>query len=253
MINEYYRPKDLDEAYRLLSRKTPSTRPLGGGTQLSRDHSAEPVAVVDLQALGLDDIVRTGEQLRVGATTTLQAFYQSDTVPEMWQEIARREAALNKRNAATAAGTLASGDGRSWWANAMLAVDARLVWLPGEIEQAFGDWLPLRNQPPAAGLLISRIVLPLNVQLFYDSVERTPASPPELVVMMARWPSGRSRVVLGGYAAHPILILDGPDAAGAEQIIQNACSQLGNIDISYSQSISKTLIHRLIQQSEANQ
>jgi len=35
MITEYHRPEALETALKLLRRKTPATRPLGGGTILS--------------------------------------------------------------------------------------------------------------------------------------------------------------------------------------------------------------------------
>lgn len=50
MVIEYNRPKTLDEALSLLSRKGIKTLPLGGGTILNQP-STERYAVVDLQSL----------------------------------------------------------------------------------------------------------------------------------------------------------------------------------------------------------
>ena len=48
MITAYHRPGSLDEALKLLSRRSPVTVPLGGGTVLSHQRG-EGIEVVDLQ------------------------------------------------------------------------------------------------------------------------------------------------------------------------------------------------------------
>ena len=63
MIIEYYRPQSLEEALELLARPGLTTVPLGGGTVVNQP-SPEPVAVVDLQALGLNMIVETDVNYR---------------------------------------------------------------------------------------------------------------------------------------------------------------------------------------------
>ena len=69
MITQYYRPQTLEEALQLLARA--DTRPLGGGTVLTQ-RSNESFSVVDLQALGLDKLHKSGDNLEIGATVTLQ-------------------------------------------------------------------------------------------------------------------------------------------------------------------------------------
>ena len=53
-VSEYRRPASLEEALVLLER--PETRVIGGGTKVNAEPTAEPIAVVDLQALDLYDI-----------------------------------------------------------------------------------------------------------------------------------------------------------------------------------------------------
>ena len=80
MITQYYRPQTLEEALQLLSRS--DTRPLGGGTLLTQ-RSEESFSVVDLQALGLDKINKSGDRLEIGAATTLQILLESTyTLPK---------------------------------------------------------------------------------------------------------------------------------------------------------------------------
>src|SRR5512146_3035546 len=153
MIIEYHRPEDVPAALALLAREAPRTLPLGGGTVLSqalnRDATRE-YAVVDLQRLGLNKIEKEGQLLYIGATVTLQQAFESEAWPagirEALQESLLHEVSLNLRQTATVAGLLASCDGRSPFATALLALDARLVWAPGDEMEALGDYLPLREE-----------------------------------------------------------------------------------------------------------
>ncbi|HEX9333256.1 MAG TPA: FAD binding domain-containing protein, partial [Anaerolineales bacterium] len=131
MITTYHRPQTLDEALTLLTQ--PNRIPLGGGTLLSHASSllsasptADSVEVVDLQSLSLDSIKKNGNNLELGATVTLQHLLESDLCPEALKTALKLEAPLNIRNAATVAGTLVACDGRSTFAAALLALDAKL-------------------------------------------------------------------------------------------------------------------------------
>ena len=45
---------------------------------------------------------------------------------------------------------------------------------------------------------------------------------PAIIVAMAKWPSGRTRVVLGGFGKVPTLAMDGTEAAGAAEAVRSA-------------------------------
>src|SRR5687767_9340866 len=122
MIRAYHRPQTLQEALTLIARAEPRTLPLGGGTVLTQP-GPDPIEVVDLQALALNKIHQKGNELEIGATTTLQALLESGAVPGSLKETILREAPLNIRNMATAAGTIMSCDGRSPFVSALLALD----------------------------------------------------------------------------------------------------------------------------------
>ena len=78
MIIAYHRPQTLSEALTLLSQ--PNTFPLGGGTLLSHPQS-DSVEVVDLQALGLNSLKKSGNNLEIGATVTLQQLLDDSNCP----------------------------------------------------------------------------------------------------------------------------------------------------------------------------
>jgi CO/xanthine dehydrogenase FAD-binding subunit len=272
MIVEYRRPGTLQEALALLARKEPLTVPLGGGTQLSQA-SAQPLAVVDLQNLGLDAISRRGMVLEIGAMASLYLLLESLLLMEtglhpVLRRVIEHEATNNLRNQATVAGTLVAADGRSPFAAAFLALDARLGLLSGSLqghgndleEHAFpepehdptqialGDILPLRGEH-LRGRLITQVFIPLNAHLEYEYVARTPADRPIVCAAVASWPSGRTRVVLGGFGRAPVLAMDGPEPDGAVAAARNAFSEAGDAWASaeYRQEMADVLTSRCLQ------
>lgn len=254
MIIEYHRPQKIEEALQLLARQQPVTVPLGGGTALNRP-SDVPLAVVDLQALGLGEIQPRGNFLDLGATVRLEQLLHTPALPPALDKAIRHEASYNLRQAGTVAGSLVAADGRSPFATAMLALDATLSLrtargedLSGPEETiTLGDLLPMRTER-LQRRLITRITIPLNASLAYEYVARTPADRPIVCVAVARWPSGRTRVALGGSGAMVQLALDGPEPGGAEAAVQDAFSQAGDqwASAAYRQAAATALIQRIL-------
>ena len=233
MIVEYHRPQTLQEALALLGRSEIVTLPLGGGTFLNSP--AFPVdrflstdmAVVDLQALGLNTCQRDGNFMEIGAATTLQALLEVAGLPVDFYQAVRLETTYNLRQVATAAGALVAADGRSPFATVMLALEARLTLLPGDEVIGLGDLLPFRWDR-LRHRLITKITIPAKARVAYEYVARTPADQPLVCTAVARWSSGRTRVCLGGYGSEPVLAMDGPEAGGVEVAARAAYSQAGD-------------------------
>lgn len=246
MIIEYHRPKTLDEALALLARTSPKTVPLGGGTGLNH-WMTEPTAVVDLQSLPLNSLSEVGKGLELGATVTLQEMVENESLPPALREAAHRELGLNLRNSATLAGTLVTADGRSPLATVLLAMDARLVWLPENHEVAMSDWLPKRDQKQP-GYLITKIILPERIPVGLQMVARTPGDRPILVVSVTKWEMGRTRVAVGGFGTAPILAMDKVDSKNAISAVTKAL--IGASDewasATYRQAAAAALVERLI-------
>lgn len=78
-IKEYRRAASLDEAYALLS-KSPQNCVLGGCTFLRKTQRAVNLAI-DLTDLGLRYICETGDEVRIGAYTTLRDMELSPVIP----------------------------------------------------------------------------------------------------------------------------------------------------------------------------
>jgi len=249
MIIEYHRPQTMDEALSLLARRMPVTMPMGGGTVLNRP-SPDAIAVVDLQALQLDEIIQKGNLLQVGATVTLQGLLEAPGLPAALRQAIGHEASYNLRHAATVVGTVLAANGRSPLATALMALDVTLDCksLASEDEQiGLGDLFPVRKER-LRGRLVACLSLPLNARLGYEYVARSPADLPIVCAAVARWPSGRTRLALGGFGPAPLLALDGPESAGIEEAARNAYSQAGDewASAEYRQEMAAMLAERCL-------
>jgi len=243
MITAYHRPQTLDEALKLLSQ--PDTFPFGGGTLLSHS-KADSVEVVDLQALGLNSLKKNGNNFEIGATATLQQLLEDSNCPAALKSALKLEAPLNIRNAATVAGTIVACDGRSTFATALLALDAKLDIRDSKVESRIsniGDYLPLRPRG-----LITSISIPLNVKFAFDYVSRTPADKPIVCIALTQWNSGRTRLAVGGYGKAPMLAMDGTESNGIETAARNAFHEASDewASAEYRADVAATLAKRCL-------
>jgi CO/xanthine dehydrogenase FAD-binding subunit len=239
MITTYHRPQTLEEALTLLSQ--PNTVPLGGGTLLSQP-TVDSVQAVDLQSLKLDNLNPKGSDLEIGATVTLQSLLENENSPDALKAALKLEAPLNIRNSATIAGTLVASDGRSPFATALLAMDAKMTVISKQSSViGLGEFLPLRPH----GLIIL-ITIPLNVKFAFEFVSRTPADKPIVCVALAQWNSGRTRLALGGYGKSPLLAMDGTEAEGIESAARNAYHEAADewASAEYRMDVASTLAKR---------
>jgi CO/xanthine dehydrogenase FAD-binding subunit len=248
MIVEYHRPDTLEQARKLLERKTPVTLPLGGGTSISHP-AGEPVAVVDLQALGLDKIVAEESSVKIGAMVRLQALVESETLSEGLSKAARRETSINIRRAASIGGMLVTSGGRSPLLGCLLALDVRLFWEPGNKSIYLAEWLSKERQKNP-GKLISGLEFTPPEEVVYEDIARSPEDNPIAYVAAARWPAGETRVVIGGAGQFPILGSDGSknliskifDRHNYTKIMEEAGYD------AYQQAAIQTLIERIAPQ-----
>jgi len=252
MITDYYRPEILPEALELL--KNPDTLPLGGGTLLSGLKSVT-VKVVDLQALDLNSLQKKGNTLEIGATASLQQLLESEHTPDALKTALKLEAPLNVRNSATVAGTLVAADGRSPFATAMLALDVKLSVQPNDEELEIGNFLPLREEN-LLDKLITAITIPLNATLAFETVARTPADKPIVCAALAVWPSGRTRLALGGFGKTPMLAMDGTESDGLDTSTSSVQAAARNAfheatdewaSAEYRMDVAATLANRCLQ------
>lgn len=255
MIIEYHRPANFSDAIALLSRDNPLTLPLGGGTSLSHEFQRD-IAAVDLQLLGLNKFEMEGQLIRLGATVTLQQLYDVEDLPQSLsgglRESLRHEVGRNLRQRSTLAGVVISCDGRSPLITTLLALDSRLTWAPGDEVQALGDFLPLREKPGNAAL-VTDLRMPLNAALDFSMVARTPMDRPVVCAAIAQWPSGRTRIALGGFGSAPILAMDGPEPGGAVYAAREAFrfSDDAWASAEYRMDVAGKLVQRMLKKGRS--
>jgi CO/xanthine dehydrogenase FAD-binding subunit len=205
MIIDYLRPKTINEAVELLERKDPRSIPLAGGSVVSKQRG-EPVAVVDLQGLGLNSITRVNETIMIGSMASLDDIDNYFGDSHISEAIAI-QAAKNSRNNGTLGGLVCMADGRSSVLTLLLAMDATLFWAPKNAEISIGNWLPQRKEW-TGGKIITSIAIP-SVEIKFGSIGRSPKDQPIFCCGLAKWKSGRLRVAIGGFGNIPVLVFDG--------------------------------------------
>ena len=213
-IVEYIRPKTIEEAVRQLQRDDLNVLPMGGGIWINLKEGG-PVGVVDLQDLDLRTIVQKGKTVDIGAGISLQDVSTNPIIPEPIRSAITIEHSYNTRHQGTLAGAVVTMTGRSLLGSILLALDAKLMINPDDELLPIGDFLPLRPNN-LQHRLITRVSIPTNVRAAFDYVARTTHDLPILIAAAARWQSGRTRVVIGGYGNAPLLVMDGTDDAGAQ-------------------------------------
>ena len=254
MIIEYHRPDTQDEILTLLSRKDPHTVVIGGGLYLN-EIDQDPVAVVDLQALDLNGIKVKGKEIHLGASATLQSILDYNKIPLALVEAIRHQETYNRRQVATIAGAIVVGNGRSAVLSVLLALDGEIVLQGKKTSERIhlGDFLPVR-QEMLTGKLITGVILPNNCLAAYLYSARSPADLPIVAAAAARWPSGRTRVVLAGYGEQPRMVFDGPDSQGAEIAARDAYSEATDqwASAEYRSDTAATLVLRCLDQITDN-
>jgi CO/xanthine dehydrogenase FAD-binding subunit len=206
----YHRPKSLAEALQLLAQ--PDSVALAGGTKLLASEDGLPVDhVIDLQALGLNQVEAERDELIVGATCTLTEFaaalardYPDEPLSLLLQQVVKREGPNTYRNAATLGGTIASRLPDSELLAVLLVVDARLkfAWSAEAHEESFSAYLEAGDAHH--GLVVSLQIPWSRGRGAVERVARTPADYP--IVSVAAWyPEGEQiRLAATGISSLPI-------------------------------------------------
>lgn len=127
-LQTIHKPKTLVEALRLA--REPDTALMAGGTSLIAEKRRDARAVIDLSALELSFIETRGNDVVIGATTTLTSIVDSELPRGMADGIVSQAAQQTHanilRNQASAVGTILS-EPDGIFSVALSALDARLT------------------------------------------------------------------------------------------------------------------------------
>jgi CO/xanthine dehydrogenase FAD-binding subunit len=204
MITEYHRPLTLDEALALAA--NPDSVIIGGGTTVNAASSRSPVAAVDLQALDLSGIKVDGAMVQIGATTRLQEMVDSNQVPTLLSDLARREAPNTIRNAATVGGTIGTADPESQLLTGLLAFGCTVNIAVGGTETAYSLEEILDDRSLLKGAIMTSVSVPTGGSAAADRTARTPMDQPIVMAVAHRDQGGSVRLALAGVAALPIVV-----------------------------------------------
>jgi len=130
---DYVRPPDLDGALKILAENEGEAKVLSGGYSLLpllKLRLAQPGLLVDIQDVaGLDAIVETDDELRIGARATHRRIHENEIIGRypLLHDVSGGIGDPQVRNWGTIGGSVAHADPASDWPAALLAVNARIV------------------------------------------------------------------------------------------------------------------------------
>jgi CO/xanthine dehydrogenase FAD-binding subunit len=246
VIKAYHRPENKKEAIALFRRHDIESIFVLGSSQYGNVYD-RAVDVVDLQDIRLEQIENSEEGKKISCFAFLSDIASNPhIIPELKQAL-MHDYTENQRNSMPLAGLLFTAKGNSISAAVLLACDANITLFVDEQKMDFDDWLIKRK---IRGYEIcERVEINTAANITMEWVSKTPGDFPELVVILAQWKSGRTRLVIGGSEiSAPQVVFDGTEQKGIEQAAKNACSHLFNRSIhkEYLTQTSQTLIQRFL-------
>lgn len=245
-ISGYHRPTSVDEALQLLARPGMNTAIMAGGSYIVPHMSDLVEEVVDLQALGLDDVSYTGKGLTLGAMVRLQTIVDDSRAPTLLRETAGREGPNTLRNVATVGGTIASPSRSSELLAALLVFEAevKIQTISGVKKVPLTDFLLDIPVALGSGLVISVSLATLG-KTASARVSRTPADRPIVAAVGRRSAQDKLYLALCGVANTPILV----DPNNVKAAINPTGDFLGSRE--YRRHMAATLARRVLSEINA--
>lgn len=130
---DYVRPADVGEALRILSERQGEAKLLAGGYSLIpllKLRLAQPGILVDIANLGMEGIVETDDELRIGARTTHRAIHEHPIIADHYptlRDVAGGVGDPQVRNWGTIGGSCAHADPAADWPAILIAGHASVV------------------------------------------------------------------------------------------------------------------------------
>ena len=198
-IDAYHRPTSVVEAVDLLA--VPSRLALAGGTTIRHDGGAASTEVVDLQALGLNQIESDRDVVRIDAMVRLQDLVRHEAVPDLIGRAAQSELPSTLRTLATVGGTIGAAWSDSLFLAALLVHDASVHFADGRSVVLSS----VLNEGLVAGALIVAIEVQTSGPTAVARTGRTPGDDP-IVAAVARSTEDGIRLALCGVGRTPEMV-----------------------------------------------
>ncbi len=238
MQNAYHRPGSLEEAVALLAAE--GSVVLAGGTVLNASRLPEQFELVDLQALGLSEIRAGDGTVRMGSMVRLQDLSESDAVPVVLRDLARREGPNTLRALATIGGTVAAADPESGLLAGLLAFDGVVLLRGPQGETRMAVRELLADPSRLEGSVITHVVVQAGGEAAFESTGRTPADCPIVTAVGRVDGRGTLHLALTGVAGIPLMV---------------GLDELGNLDppadfrgsVEYRRHLARVLATRAVE------
>jgi CO/xanthine dehydrogenase FAD-binding subunit len=249
MTNEttaYYRPRTMAELDEILAKFEGKVKFLAGG-DYNLAQLEEDAPLVDLQSLGLDQIISEGDKVEIGALSTLEQMKEAFQGWDGLQEALSIEAGLNARTSLSLANFLRTADGRSPFLCALLAFTPSIELLPSHKSLKLENYLTTRQE--ITNEFISGLSLCLPKSLAFETIARAPKDRPIICMAAAVDKSGGLRIASGGLQAPPQVLSISGDPKSAFALVQQAYQEGSDAWASaeYRQGMSQVLLRRLMQ------
>ena len=214
---EYYRPKTIDEAIKLL-RDVKGSRVLAGGHSLlpaMKLRLASPAALIDIGRIKeLSSIRETKDGVRIGALATHASVAASEVVKKkcpVLADAASRLGDLQVRNRGTIGGSAAHADPGADYPTILLMLGAKFHALDAKEREIPADkfFVDLFTTALKPGELLTAVTIPATEGTAVYLKHRHPASSFAVVgvAAMATVKGGKVadvRIAIGGVTANPV-------------------------------------------------
>lgn len=165
-IQAFHRPRNIQEALRLIHEGAGAGRFLAGGTDLAVQADRSVRFLVDISKLGLNYIRPSGSGRVIGATTTMAELEKSPAIRALANGILAKAAALcgsvQNRNVATLGGNLMNASPAADTATPLLVLDAVVTFADaqGQRTAALAGFFSGPHRTAAGGMLLLEVEVP---------------------------------------------------------------------------------------------
>lgn len=214
-LKHYERPQTIEEAVALAQSNT-AAQYLGGGAWIVAKGDPTLTTVIDLQGLGLNTITGELEQIRIGATATLQALIEHPDTAAFGEGVLVKAARLtqsrNLREQGTLGGTLIVAGSADPLTTVFSVCDADLVYADPAVHVApFTSFVAYRDRLIKVKALLTELRLkrlPPRSAVTYHTVGRSPMDKPIVgaaaFIHVDEGLATEVRLAVGGLAPLPV-------------------------------------------------
>jgi len=127
MIEKFFKPETITEAVELKDKFKNEALFFAGGTEInSADHPTEQKKVISTELLGLETINKSGKDIIIGSSVTMQELIDSELIPESLKTASKYMTNRNIRNMATIGGNIGVNRSCSILLPVLIALKAKL-------------------------------------------------------------------------------------------------------------------------------